>query len=456
MASSTMTLAGVTDVPASSETNSLTTSSVPRPQHLPSGIGNESGWSFSTLLPRNLFQPLTTSAPPPKCHSYWNTLTLQQKQECVDVDRRRLFGGNIGWWPAGSVLHRWNDELFPTIKRIQNEEGNGKKIFKGQKRRPSCVIELWMIGDGVDIHSILPTIVARCSHMKIAKRTLSVLRKIPSFADLNLGFGFLAWQEDLGLVGGPEWSKSWIKQSVPLGGSRIFISSNPISPLSTWNRATLGGLVVLNKQYYGLTVAHAFYDDSQDINEEEEDADQSDESDCDSDSDVFQTQSKTSEERHEHYDSSTSKAPDKTLVYSGHFEQDLPTSAFTAPEIPNFLAHLRLLGYLPQSHEASDLAVHRIDRSNSAKWISAQSDWALIRILNPLFFGPNRFITPEGKVIIPSRTSSSPPKGNVYLATGNNQLRTVYCPGIKNGIFPPNSTEMQETWALDTQCCKLS
>lgn len=441
-----MAFAGVTDGPG---TRLSTTNTVPRTLHLPAVMDNEPGWSLSTYSPINLFQHVVKPTRSQTCHSYWSALNPQQKQGCVDVGRKRLFGVQTGWWPAGCILQRWEDELFPTIRRIQNEEGNNKKIFKGQRRHPVCMMELWMIEDGGGIHSVLPTIVARCSYMKIAKRTLSVLWKIHSFVDLNLGFGSLPWQEELGLVGGPERTQPLMERSVLPGGS------TPLLPLNTWNRATLGGVLLLNKEYYGLTVAHAFYDENEGTSQEDDAEFQSDEeSDLDSDSDGFQAQSKHLADEDGHHHSPTSRAPDKNIVYAGQFEQGLPTAAFTAAEVPSFIAHLSLVGYLPHRHDNSHPPIRRTEVPGPAKWISSQSDWALVRIYDPRFFGPNRFITPEGETIVPSRTSSSPPKGNVFLASSNSQLRKAYCPGIKSGIFLPNSTEMQETWALDIQCCK--
>ena len=111
-----------------------------------------------------------------------------------------------------------------------------------------------MIEDREGNRSARPVIVARCSDLRIAKRMLYVLK---SFVDLDLGFGLLPWQDDIGLVGGSERDGSSAEPSVSLGGSRIFITSTPISASNSWNLAIVGGVLLLNQHYYGLTVAHA-------------------------------------------------------------------------------------------------------------------------------------------------------------------------------------------------------
>ena len=371
------------------------------------------------------------------------------------------------------------------ITRIQNEEGNGKWIFKGRKRHPTCTIELWMIEhrEGV-VDSALPTIVARCSEIRIAKRTLFVLQKIPSFTDLDLGFDFLPWREDISLVSGS--AEDYIsdidvtEQSALLGGSRIFISSTPISRLNPWRQATLGGVLLLNNQYYGLTVAHVFskedkedpeakldksegpFDQQSDGHSDEHPDEQSDEqsdrgSDWNSDFDAFhQAQSRGPPMvDDDHHDLSRLSAPENNVVYSGHFDHELKASQISAREISNFLSCLSLVGYLPNSRPASYVHTSRDQRSDTTKWISMQGDWALVRIHDARYFNPNRFIMPEGPEIVPSRTSESPPRGKVFLATNNSQLRPSYCSGVKTGLFLPHSAQMKETWALDTQCCKF-
>lgn len=155
-----------------------------------------------------------------------------------------------------------------------------------------------------------------------------------------------------------------------------------------------------------------------------------------------------------HHDLSRLLAPENNVVYSGHFDQKLETSHIPAREIPNFLSCLSLLGYLPNSRRASYVHPPQDERSDTTKWISMQGDWALVRIHHPRYFNPNRFVMPEGPGIVPSRTSESPPRGKVFLATNHSQLRPSYFSGVK-GLFLPGSAKMKETWALDTQCGRL-
>lgn len=206
MASTMMTLPRATDR-YSYQRNPSVINSASQTQNSPSLTFNDPATSLSKLylLSKDLLLPLkTTRTRSGECPPYWDGLGLEQQRECVDRGGSRMFGEKTRWPSAGRILQKWDDELFRTIYSIQNEQGNGKRIFRDHCRHPVCTIELWMIEAEREIDSARPTIVVKYSKLKLAKRTLFVLQKNPSFIDLNLGFSFLSWKEDLGSVGGSE------------------------------------------------------------------------------------------------------------------------------------------------------------------------------------------------------------------------------------------------------------
>lgn len=357
------------------------------------------------------------------------------------------------------------------ILRIQNEEENEKFIFAGQKTHPMCVVELWMIDDGNVMDSAWPTIVAKCCELKIAKKTLVVLKKIPYFMDLKLGFAFLPWAEEivldgrLGHNGGssvvPIWDsesaspqrRTTSEQGAQLGGSRILIHSGQTFPFTSCNQATLGGVLILNERCFGLTAAHAFFKQSQEA-KADAGADQNDEeSDYEEDYELFLAASKAVVGRKENHDAPKVDMPNYNIVYLKH---ELSNSASLPDEIGAFLDNLDFVGYLPDGRNCSCLPAYQGERPDAMKWISRQCDWALICIHDRRFSVRNEFITPDEGVIVPSRISDSPPRGNVFLAANGRHLKVSHCSGIKSGIFLPNSSKMQEVWSLDTACGELS
>lgn len=418
-----------------------------------------------------------------KCRSYWDDLDPYQQQQCKDYTRIvSQFGNNTwAWWPAGCVLERWNEEIFPTITRIQNE--NGRWIFKGQKIHPICIIELHMIG--ANLPSARPTIVAKCADLRIAKRTILVLKRIPSFTDLNLGFDFVPCAKILRLAGragynegpkelrlslrsgynegGDTGYQGYLKAEEPqkqnqsalgqrLHGLHILVYPNRNLPETLYNQATLGGVLILNGRYFGLTAAHVFFEQQEEWRIDDKADDDDEESDWEEDFELFRGASKAAMETKEDHELPRFVAPDYNVVLV-HMD---PDPGLTAREQRAFrpLSRVDLVGYLPDGRTCSCLSDHEGEGQDAKKWMSMQSDWALICIHNPCFSTRNNFRTPDGGTIVPSRISESPPQGDVFLATKTRRLLSAHCPGIRSGIFLPHSGEMQEVWTVKRYTCK--
>jgi hypothetical protein len=184
---------------------------------------------------------------------------------------RRYFGERIGWPSDGCICQKWDDEILPIIIRIQDD--NHGFIYKGKKKQLSCTVELWMIELDGQIQQARPTIVARCESLQIAKKTVWLFERIHHFVDMDLGFDLLPW-------------KDLIPSVHCLSGSRIRIETNNLGlPL---NEATLGGFLVVDGKFCGLTVAHPFLDTRQESTAVLDGSDSDDESDWQEDFDRFQ------------------------------------------------------------------------------------------------------------------------------------------------------------------------
>lgn len=364
---------------------------------------NDRERSLSSFLPWSS-KPII----PQKRRSVWDSLSSDQKRGCISKCRTRMFGHKIGHLPSGCILERWNNEIYDEIMRIQSEER--KWIFKGLKVQPVGSMELWMIEHPPDRNH--PTIVARCGDIRIAKRMLDALNRIHRFVDLNLGFDLLPWQEDIRSL-----------QKIILGGSRLLVHSIPItSPPSHSKGATLGGLLLINNDFYGLTVAHTFCDYSQDVNEDFETSISDDESDGNEDFNRFKTQSRAADEEQPTHPVSHTRTGHSVFVCQ---PTDPPSDSF--------------------------LELHALSRSlnfvGSVDMILPNSDSALIKLSDPGCFGPNEFTTPSGNVIVPSQISSSPPNGPVYISTNKGLVHSQSF-GVKSGVFLSISQRMQEVWLV--------
>jgi hypothetical protein len=378
---------------------------------------NDCESSLSTVPSRSQSHSPLNSKPiiPQGRLSVWDSLSSDEKDGCISRRRTRKFGHKIGYLPYGCILERWNNEIYDEIMRIQSEER--KWIFKGLKVQPVGSIELWMIEHPQD--RTHPTIVARCGDIRIATRMLYVLKRIYRFVDLNLGFDRLPWQEDIHSL-----------QKTILAGSRLFVHSTPTSSSPSHPKgATLGGLLLINNEFYGLTVAHTFYDHSQDVNEDYKNSISDDESDWEEDFNRFKMQSRATDE-------------------------DQPTHQFSHARIGH-----SVFVYQP-THPPSESfpGLHALSKSlnfvGSVVAVLPKSDSALIKMSDPGCFGLNGFTTPSGTFIVPSQTSSSPPNGPVYISTNS---RLVYSQsfGVRSGVFSSTSQKMQEVWLVGASLGKL-
>lgn len=408
--------------------------------------------------------------------TYWSDIAHELKLGAIDSEesKSRKFGSKTAWCPRGDLLEKWNQELYPQAQGIVSTEVNLRHIYRRSKKQCPFILDLWMICEGSDWENAHPTVVAMCVSGRIAKRSIQVLEGNPQFRDLNLGFGFLAWEEEVTLLAGSRTATSNVEpaqsESLWLCGSRVLIISVPVSATSLWNQATIGGVLLLNGTYYGLSTAHAFYQGT-----EEQGTDPSRDNGGDSPGDVCEASederdwqdylkelegleaSNSGEEARNPL--ATSEEPLATVVY---LTQDLGSSDIHRPEMEDSasnkaricLGNSRLVGFLPKGPSINPDDLPESIVSRGSQWISRELDWALIRIHDPLFWEPNFFESTSGMTLSTSFVSYSPPYGAVMIATRHKGPRLTRCWGRKVGLMLPGAIGLQEVWCLDSSCCK--
>jgi hypothetical protein len=408
--------------------------------------------------------------------TYWSGITHELKLDAIDSaeSKSRKFGSKNAWCPRGNLLEKWNEDLLPQALGVLSADLSRRYIYKRSKKEYPCSIDLWMICEGSDWESAHPTVVSMCVNGRVARRTILVLENNPQFRDLNLGFGFLCWEEEVSLLADNGIAASEVElsqcDSLRLCGSRVLITSFPFSTASRLNQATIGGVLLLNGTYYGLSTAHAFYHSREEQNTHHFNGNgQGDAGDmCEASEDTGDWEnylnglngleaSINGEE-----DSSALTAlepPSPTVVYLAREPVSSDTHIPEAEDSPTPKARKHfetssLVGFLPKTPIAkSDELLERTD-SRGSPWISRNLDWALIRIHDPRFWGPNLFESMLGTTLSTSFVSYSPPHGAVMIATRHNGPRLAYCWGRKTGLMLPNSITLQEVWCLDSPCCK--
>jgi hypothetical protein len=230
---------------------------------------------------------------------------------------------------------------------------------------------------------------------------------------MNLGFRFLEWEENITLTAGETsdlanngTSEAETEaEALRLCGSRVVASSIPISVESPWVQATISGVLLLNRTYYGLSVAHAFYRDDSDRNRTspgdnepdgllKEDELSDDEKNWDK---IFDELSNTE----------ASGSVEDISAYRPSIREPFATTVFLARDLAkfeaylsglpppagngahDFLENLSLVGHLPNLRlNPADMRVEQAEYAES-QWVSPSLDWALIRLHDPRFWGRN-------------------------------------------------------------------
>jgi hypothetical protein len=388
-----------------------------------------------------------------KSQSYWDDLNILDRESCVDSVSSQQLSDKTAWSAKGCVLAHWNDKVYPTIQTVINEPGNNKSIFKNSRKPRVALVQLLMIGTHPLWKQARPTIVGSCSEPEYARRLISLLQKSILLKRMRLGFDFLAHANRSDIRQTAD-SISAETPNLPwnsLCGARIIISPPSGQVNRQWRQATLGGVFTIDNEFYGLTAAHAFFEEA-DLDQRRTSA---------SDYNSHRTDEDGSEPDSEPHESSpeTSSQGDiwpgediasERLVYLDTMGEDTEFSESQGQ------AHINAPATLSEDRKLGHLAVvpTHTDASTSKSWASRQSDWALIRITNPRFHIANKVVLPAGGTIECNQIAKSDPYGTVVVAAGSSKPYEARCGGIKTGIILPGSTKMTTAWTVDKASCK--
>lgn len=426
---------------------------------------------------------------PPQLETDWDRCKPAETLAAIDSDKSnsRNFGRKVGWRPTPDITQKWNAQIHPRVLQIVQDPDNHEFIIrKGGECQAPCAYHLWMV-------SGQPTIVIMCANKKIAKATKVVLKNNPLFRDQHSEFALLPWTEaDFELLTGTPTHDSQSRASLSLCGKRVIATSIPIDEEAPWNQATIGGILKLRGSYFGVTVAHPFFcgatrqtrslhqglmaeRDRREAEKEgsrlekilEEDKLENDleESELEKDYEEFKA-IKIKVKSPFTKLSSTSPPEDKSLASVVFQSRPSRFGTVTGTKndpntlinlnAPDFLENLALVGYLPGSGRTVGAIFPGDHFLNMNQYVSRDLDWALIRIVDPRYWVPNKFTGLSGSVFCPTNVAYSPPTGRVLITSQWNGPRETYCTGLRSSILIPGATAMQEVWSIETSCCKYS
>ncbi|KAK3178374.1 hypothetical protein OEA41_000509 [Lepraria neglecta] len=162
------------------------------------------------------------------------------------------------WILRGTASDVWENDLRGRVQELV--KGNEGEIHKGHIRSIPTTWHCWMMGPA-KTHAH-PTVVIFIEVQAILKRTMRVMLKCGVLK--NNGFGLKGCPKN-DLQSYTEASMALIASHVNelLQGPPMSLCGAEIQIGDPVRSVTLGGGIILNGQYHGLTVAHAFTEDVQ-------------------------------------------------------------------------------------------------------------------------------------------------------------------------------------------------
>jgi hypothetical protein len=380
--------------------------------------------------------------------SFWDCLTESEQHGCIEKTAVREIGRSKGYHPCGIVRHKWDREVYPAIKDILRDKGNKKAIYRSSSKRPGCSCRLFMLDTGSAWKTPRPTVVVFCHDKQFAKKTVDLLQKMDMLKKSVLGFDFLPSVEEITLAADHSEAAPPAAQEMnpSLCGSRICISPSQVNLF--WTRATIGGVIVINDRFYGLTAAHAFFraeEDAVNPNESAGTISNGDDQGQDHDAIHYEAQnlSQTNENRPE---AETAQIETRSI----YLDDQILSSQRSSLDIDRVLPK-------PPSARAENLLSTIEAPANPYEQPSCQlnieNDWALFEISSTLYHRPNTVYAPTGEILQAVNVAQGEPSGPVLVAAGVSGVLETACLGPLSGIILPHSTTMLDAWVV-TQSCR--
>lgn len=379
--------------------------------------------------------------------TYWDELSDAEKQGSIVRGISRPVAGKTAWNVAGELQRKWNNDTHLIAQDKLN--CHKSKIHKSGESKVPWTYELWMVGQTED--RAHPTIVVTCSELKVAGRVINQLKRSKI---KETGFHFLAHEGHISTNAGDVSLDSGTGGN-NLCGASVLVGSPPITSSSKLRKATIGGVIILDQTYYGMTVAHTFFNE---VNSAEADtpgnSGSGSASDNDDDLDSGLDECTDSDDDSEGaVRNMEPEYPTASVVYAA-----LTRKPFSEPDeeshseiqSSDFLGNVCLVGSLPNT-ESTYIPTFINGVSETSQWLYRTLDWALIRIDDSRFWKCNRVPLPDGGCLFPSRVAPEDPSGVVLVAAGDTGLCETTVSGTRCGTFLPDANCVQDAWSFDLE-----
>ena len=351
------------------------------------------------------------------------------------------------WALAGNALKTWEgeDPKDGFRRRIDEliDEHEGE-IYKGWSVRCDATTRhRWMLGS--DQAYARPTVVISHLHEMILKRTMRVILRSEILKSkgfelrrcANCDLEPLTVDTDATLHYLPS---RFSLDEEPRQGLPISLCGAEIEVKNSTRSATLGGVLIFDGTYYGVTVAHAFTENGQSSKEGLSgptnvtlyDSDWAESSSEDESIDLGSAKKRDTE----------SPTPTMSTTYSksshGPLACAIRSDRLLVPDD---------MGYCLVAEISSQNPLRHTDDSTFD-----DVDWALIKISNPIYHGINGVVSDDGERGWLASTSfrNYPPRGSILTATRRGTMRGLGT-GSTSSIKLLGSSRSRGVWSIQTE-----
>jgi hypothetical protein len=356
--------------------------------------------------------------------SFWAALSVQERQQCFSknpqpdkVLKAQLSKKIEVWEVSGLLKQEWNSKLSAKIAQVLSETYISNEFFTKGHKRTSTGLPIWEIYIVLKKgrrESAKPTIFALHRDISVAKRACKLIEDLKqgSLKVLLQDYDIAYAEYSLNLRADAQRSSSpGIARLRSLCGAHVVISSQTGEPAAqAWTRSTIGGVVLVNGTYFGLTTAHSFLEDEDD-----------------------------SAEAENHGASPRQKPTWK--VYAQSCVNDTTTKDDTNCISAQPVDSANLIN-------TADTGGLTNGVRNSEVLLGRSSDWALVPVHNSQFTTTNSLSVGNGEDMEINSLVDEIPSGQVMVASSVAQRVWADFPGIVSIIALPDSPSVHIAWRV--------